>query len=142
MSGSKADDAMGGVAAPGNTSERAMSGTLVTFTPGVSAVEMGVEFLTASMPEAEPEKLSRILTGVLASDGTLLEIVPLKVISPVEASLVTALSEPLSYSDAERSMVIARNEVLPVRLTSTSAYAALDSNAPDRRVSRVLVFFI
>src|SRR2546428_8514866 len=58
---------MGGVAEPGNTSESARSGILFTFTPGVSAVETGVEFFTANMPEPDPEKLSRIFTGVLPS---------------------------------------------------------------------------
>src|SRR6266487_6861061 len=76
---------IGGVAEPGNTSESARSGTLFVFTPGASAVETGVEFFTASMPEPDPEKLSRILTGVAWSDDTLLDKVPLKVIRPVAA---------------------------------------------------------
>ena len=87
---------MGGVAELGNTSESARSGILLTFWPGVSAVETEAEFFTANMPEPDPEKLSRIFTGVLPSEATLFEIVPLNVIRPVEASLVTEVREPAS----------------------------------------------
>src|ERR1043166_8671785 len=86
----KDDSAMGGVAELGNTSDRARSGTLGTFCPGVSAVETGVEFFTDNIPEAEPEKLSRIFTGVLPKEATLLDIVPLKVIKPGLQAVVQA----------------------------------------------------
>src|SRR5689334_7057964 len=85
----KADSGRGGVAAPGKTSESARTGVLLTLTPGVSAVETGVWLRTEIMPAAEPEKLSRILTGVAPRLGTALDIVPLYVIKPVEALLVT-----------------------------------------------------
>jgi len=66
------------------------------FAPDAPTAKRVFEFFTANMPEPDPEKLSRILTGVLPSAATLFEIVPLKVIRPVEASLVTELREPAS----------------------------------------------
>src|SRR5436190_15985864 len=83
---SKADSAIGGVADPGKTSERARSGTLLMLFPGVSEVGTDVWFFTASMPEAEPEKLRRTLTGVAPRLGTALDMVPLKVIWPFAAA--------------------------------------------------------
>src|SRR5258708_25988356 len=78
---SNAESGIGGVAEPGKTSESARSGTLLTLLPGVSAVLTGVRFLTASIPEAEPEELKRTLTGVLPREGTAAATGPLYVIS-------------------------------------------------------------
>src|SRR2546421_11786169 len=98
---------MGGVADPGYTSERARSGTLLTLTigPWDSAVGTGVEFLTASIPEADPEKLSRIVTGVLPSEGMAAAMEPLMVIRRVEASFGMAVPEAWRNSEESQAMV-------------------------------------
>src|SRR5258706_4895671 len=116
---SNTDRRMDGVADSGKTSERARSGTLVMLPPCVSAVETGVWFLTASIPEADPEKLRRILTGVAPRLGTELDIVPLKVIRPVAASFVMAVRHGPSYSGAERTVVIALSAGRSAVFTST-----------------------